>query len=206
MINLKKILTSIRNKNNFDYKYIIIIILIVIIILTRGCENKNISNTPSVITKYDTVYKETHDTIKKKVFVSKTEYVPFEKIVFVNVETCMKEYNKKTTYKDTIVLDSIGTIRIIDTVFQNTLKERTIFKDYKIPFVTKTVTVTKQAEPRRQLYIGGNLFGDKNSLQLASPGILYKTKKDHIYQANVGINFDGSIIYGVGVYYKIKLK
>jgi hypothetical protein len=199
-------LTSIKNKNNFDYKYIIIIILIVIIILTRGCENKNIPNTPSVITKYDTVYKETHDTIKKKVFVSKTEYVPFEKIVFVNVETCMKEYNKKTTYKDTIVLDSIGTIRIIDTVFQNTLKERTIFKDYKIPFVTKTVTVTKQAEPRRQLYIGGNLFGDKNSLQLASPGILYKTKKDHIYQANIGINFDGSIIYGVGVYYKIKLK
>ena len=56
------------------------------------------------------------------------------------------------------------------------------------------------------MYIGGNVFGDKLNIQLVSPGILYKTKKDHIYQANVGINFDGTITYGVGIYYKIKLK
>jgi hypothetical protein len=88
----------------------------------------------------------------------------------------------------------------------NKLGKRTKIYDYKIPFVTKTVTITKQADPKRQMYIGGNVFGDKSNIQLVSPGILYKTKKDHIYQANVGINFDGTITYGVGIYYKIKLK
>jgi hypothetical protein len=88
----------------------------------------------------------------------------------------------------------------------NKLKERAYITNFKIPIVTKTVTITKQAEPKRQVYIGANLFGDKTQLQLFSPGVLYKTKKDHIYQANIGINFDGSFNYGIGMYYKIKLK
>ncbi len=186
-----------------DYKYIVIIILVVIIILMRSCNSTVIPKEPVVITKYDTIYKETHDTIVKKVFVDKIEYVPFEKIIFANVEDCMKEYNRKTTYKDTIALDSIGTITVIDTVFQNQLKERTVIKDYKIPLVTKTTTIIKQQDPKRQLYIGGNLFGDKTTLQSFTPGVLYKDRKDRIFQVNVGVNFDGTLTYGVGAYWKI---
>ena len=206
MINLKKILIDIKNKNNFDYKYIVIIILLVIILLMRGCNSTPIIKEPSVVTKYDTIYKETHDTIKKKVYIDKIKYVPFERIIFANVEECMRKYNEQTTYKDTIALDSIGTITVIDTVFQNKLRERIVFKNYRIPLVTKTVTITKQEEPKRQLYIGGNLFGDKNQLQLLTPGVIYKTKQDNIYQVNVGVSFDGSITYGAGIYWKIKLK
>jgi hypothetical protein len=206
MINLKKILINIKNKNNFDYKYIVIIILIVIILLMRSCETKSVINEPSIITKYDTIYKETHDTIKKKVYIDKIKYVPFERIIFANVEECMRKYNEQTTYKDTIALDSIGTITVVDTVFQNKLRERTVFKNYRIPLVTKTITITKQAEPKRQLYIGGNLFGDNSDLQLLTPGVIYKTKKDNIYQVNIGVSFDGSITYGAGMYWKIKLK
>ena len=128
-----------------------------------------------------------------------------------DIDTCKARFNRlltdmltKRVYADTLKLDSLGTITIIDTVFMNKLGKRTKIYDYKIPVVTKTVT--KQADPKRQLYIGGNLFGDKTKLQLLTPGILYKTKKDHIYQVNVGINFDGSITYGAGIYYKIKLK
>jgi hypothetical protein len=117
----------------------------------------------------------------------------------------MKEYNRRTTYKDTIALDSLGTITVIDTVFQNSLKERTIFKNYKIPLVTKTTTIIKQQDPKRQLYIGGNLFGDRRTLQSFTPGVLYKDRKDRVYQANVGVNFDGTLIFGVGTYWKINL-
>ena len=189
----------------FDYKYIVIIILAIIIILMRSCESTIVPKEPVVITKYDTIWKETHDTIIKKVTIDKIEYVPYEKIIFANVEDCMKEYNKKTTYKDTIALDSLGTITVIDTVFQNSLKERTIFKNYKIPLVTKTVTIIKQQDPKRQLYIGGNLFGDKRTLQSITPGLLYKDRKDRIFQVNVGVNFDGTLTYGVGTYWKINL-
>lgn len=189
----------------FDLKYVVIIILVFIIILMRSCESTIVPKEPVVITKYDTIWKETHDTIIKKVTIDKIEYVPYEKIIFANVEDCMKEYNKKTTYKDTIALDSLGTITVIDTVFQNSLKERTIFKNYKIPLVTKTVTIIKQQDPKRQLYIGGNLFGDKRTLQSITPGLLYKDRKDRIFQVNVGVNFDGTLTYGVGTYWKINL-
>lgn len=189
----------------FDYKYILIIILIVIIILMRGCNSKTISEAPTVTTQYDTIWKKTHDTIIKKVTITNTKYITPDIPVFTNVDSCNKQYNRQTTYKDTIKLDSLGTITVIDTVFQNKLKERTIFKDYKIPLVTKTVTIIKQPDPKRQLYIGGNLFGDKTNIQLFTPGLLYKNKKDQIYQVNVGVNFDGTLTYGVGTYWKINL-
>jgi hypothetical protein len=189
----------------FDYKYIVIIILVVIIILMRSCQSTFIPKEPVVITKYDTIWKETHDTIIKKVTIDKIEYVPFEKIIFANVEDCMREYNRRTTYKDTIALDSLGTIVVIDTVFQNSLTYRTIFKDYKIPLVTKTVTIIKQPDPTRQLYIGGNLFGDKRTLQLFAPGLIYKDRKDRVYQLNVGLNFNGGVTVGAGTYWKINL-
>jgi len=192
-------------KSKINFTYIIIAVLVVIIFLQRSCSSVSTTEEPTVVTKYDTVWKETHDTIIKKVIIDKIQYVPFEKIIFANVEECMKEYNRKTTYKDTIALDSLGTITVIDTVFQNSLKDRTIFKNYKIPLVTKTTTIIKQQDPKRQLYIGGNLFGDKTTLQSITPGLIYKDRKDRVYQANVGVNFDGTLTFGVGTYWKINL-
>jgi hypothetical protein len=189
----------------FDYKYILIIILIVIIILMRGCNSKFIPKDPIITTQYDTVFKETHDTVFKKVTVTDVKYITQDIPIFTDIDSCNKQYNRQTTYKDTIKLDSLGVITVIDTVYQNKLKERTIFKNYKIPLVTKTITIIKQPDPKRQLYIGGNLFGDKTSIQLFTPGLLYKDRKDRIYQANVGVNFDGSLTYGAGMYWKINL-
>jgi hypothetical protein len=184
--------------------YIVIIALVVIIILMRSCNNIDSKETTYV--KTDTIWKETKDTITKNVKVISVKYIPVKETIFKNIDTCNKEYNKQTIYRDTIKLDSIGDIKIIDTVFQNRLGKRTIFKDYKIPLVTKTITIIKAQQPNRQLYIGGNLFGDRRTLQMITPGLLYKDKKDRIYQLNVGVNFDGTFTYGVGTYFKIKIK
>ena len=135
------------------------------------------------------------------------EYTPGE-----NIDTCrarfnylLKQHTARRTYKDTIKLDSLGTITVIDTVWLNKLGKRTYIKDYKIPLVTKTTTIIKQQDPKRQLYIGGNLFGDRRSLQVFTPGLIYKDRKDRVYQANVGVNFDGTLTFGVGTYWKINL-
>lgn len=197
---------------------IVIGILILIILLQqRSCTGTSTqSSEPQVTVKIDTVYKHVTDTIVKNVPVKSIVYVkpngsqynPSE-----NIDTCrarfnylLKEHIAKRVYQDTIKLDSIGTIVIIDTVWINELRKRTRIYDYKIPFVTKTITITKEKDPVRQLYIGGNLFGNKNSLQLLTPGVLYKTKKDNIYQANIGINFDGTLTCGLGAYWKISFK
>lgn len=194
---------------------IIIVVLLLIILLQRSCKGKDVIDEPTSVTQIDTIWKIKTDTIIKTVkeisvihmpVPSDPQYHPSD-----DIDTCKARFNRlltdmltKRVYADTLKLDSLGTITIIDTVFMNKLGKRTKIYDYKIPVVTKTVT--KQADPKRQLYFGGNLFGDKTKLQLLTPGILYKTKKDHIYQINIGINFDGTITYGAGMYWKIKLK
>ena len=182
--------------------YIVIVALVIVIILMRSCSNVDSKETTYV--KTDTIYNVTKDTVTKNVKVVSVKYIPVKETIFTSIDTCNKEYNRQTVYRDTIKLDSIGDIKIIDTVFQNRLGKRTIFKDYKIPLVTKTVTIIKAQQPRRQLYIGGNLFGDRRSLQMITPGLLYKDRKDRVYQINCIINNEGNIYYGVGLYYKIK--
>jgi hypothetical protein len=202
----------------FKTTHIIISILVIIILLQNACNN-NTNKKNTITTVIDTVWSTKTDTIVKKVKSSKVKYVYLKDTKYQpskDIDTCfkrftalVKEFSAETTYKDTIRLDSLGikgNIQIEDIVFKNKLKDkRKYIFDIKIPTITETITITKTAETKKQLYFGGNLFGDKTGLQLITPGLIYKTKKDQIYQANLGVNFDGSIIYGAGMYWKIKL-
>ena len=191
--------------------YYLIICLVAIIFLQRSCGNIKVEQ-PKDIIKTDTIWKTTKDTILKTVNVVKKQYIPINKDEYKpgeSIDTCksrfdnlLKEHLVRTVYADTLKLDSLGTIVIKDTVWLNKLHgKREYIKDYKIPFVTKTIT--KREDPKRQLYIGGNAFMGQSSL--LTPGLIYKDKKDRIYQAGVGINFDGTLNYGFGMYWKIKL-
>ena len=197
------------------FSYLVIGILVAIIFLQRSCNSEQTSSTPEPIITTDTIWKTTHDTVYKKVSVIKKEYIKLQGEQYTSgetIDTCkarfqnlLKEHLVRTVYSDTLKLDSLGTIVVRDTVWLNKLYgKREYIKDYKIPFVTKTIT--KPEPPKHQMYVGGNLFGNSNSMQGVTPGLLYKNKKDQIYQVNVGINFDGTITYGLGAYWKIKLK
>lgn len=198
------------------FNYAIIIGLIIIIFLMYTCKGNSFisSPDPKIETRYDTVFKHITDTVQHDVHIKDIVYVKsdgepqytyndtFCKQRFNNL---VKEFLRKTTYEDTLRIDSVGYVIIVDTVFKNKLGERLYFKDLHIPTVTKTVTITKQADPKRQLYVGGNLFGNSSELQLVAPGLIYKDKKDRVYQVNCGINNQGNIYYGAGMYWKIKL-
>jgi len=201
-------------KNRFYF--IIIACLVAIILIQRSCDKiERAGDTTEV--KIDTIYKHVHDTITKEVTVYKKQYVHINKPEYYpgeTIDTCkarfqnlLKEHLVRTIYSDTLKLDSLGTIVIRDTVWINKLYgKRGYIKDYKIPQVTKTITITKQEEPKRQLYVGLNGFVNRNDITAFSPGFIYKTKKDHIYQASIGVDFNGTITYGFGTYWKIKIK
>jgi hypothetical protein len=199
------------------FNLIIIGILITIIVLQRSCNNKTIiENKPEVVIQIDTVYKNVIDTVIKKVPVKSFVYVKPKGPQYTqsnDIDTCnarfsylLKQHIARRVYQDTLKIDSLGIVTVIDTVWLNKLGKRIYTTNIKIPTVTKTVTITKEKDPVRQLYIGGNIFANKNSMQLITPGILYKTRKDQVYQANVGINFDGTFTYGIGAYWKISFK
>lgn len=197
----------------FSGTYIVIAVLFCIIMLQRACSFKK--TEPGEYIKTDTIYKITKDTIVQKVKVKDIVYVYPEGEEYKpsdNIDTCnirfhklLKEFSAKRTYVDTIKIDTIGSITIYDTVWKNELLgNRRYIVDYKIPYVTKTIT--KLEEPKRQLYVGLNGFANRNDITAFSPGFIYKTKRDHIYQASLGVSFDGTITYGFGTYWKIKIK
>lgn len=197
----------------FKVSYIIIVILITVILLQRSCNNVDIKQDVKIET--DTIYKKVTDTIFKTATVIKKQYVYIDKPEYTSgetIDTCksrfnnlLKEHLTMNVYSDTIKIDSIGKLVIKDTVWANKLYgKRKVLIDYRIPTVIKTIT--KFEEPKRQLYIGGNLFGNTSSLNFITPGIIYKNKKDQIFQASIGLNFNGTITYGVGTYWKIKIK
>lgn len=200
---------SVQNK----IPYYLIASLVAIIILQRSCNNNMDIDDNKITVKTDTVWKVTKDTVFKTVNAVKTEYISIDKEEYKpgeSIDTCktrfnnlLKEHLVRTVYSDTLKLDSLGTVVIQDTVWLNKLYgKREYIKDYKIPFVTKTII--KKEDPRRQMYIGGNGFIGGSGL--LTPGLIYKDRKDRVYQANVSVGFDGSINYGFGMYWKINLR
>jgi hypothetical protein len=200
---------SVQNK----IPYYLIASLVAIIILQRSCNNNMDIDDNKITVKTDTVWKVTKDTVFKTVNAVKTEYISIDKEEYKpgeSIDTCktrfnnlLKEHLVRTVYSDTLNLDSLGTVVIRDTVWLNKLYgKREYIKDYKIPFVTKTIT--KKEDPRRQMYIGGNAFIGGSGL--LTPGLIYKDRKDRVYQANIGLGIDGSINYGFGMYWKINLR
>jgi hypothetical protein len=203
-------------KLTHHFTVIVIGLLIAIIILQRSCTDpKLVTPEPSVVTKIDTIWKHVYHTTIKKVPVK--SYIYYEpEIVRVtpsdNIDTCRAKFNTlfkkhsiQTIYQDTLKLDSLGTVTIIDTVWLNKLSKRIYIQNIKIPTVTKTTTITKQKPAVRQLYIGGNFFTSNLTENIVTPGLIYKDRKDRIYQVNVGIDNTGSVYYGGGLFWKIKL-
>jgi len=209
-----------------DLRNIAVLVLLGLVIVSqfKGCTpdwpwNDNPSDTVSV--KVDTVYKEVKEEVP--VYIPKwrtrveTETDTIEKLVNVDTAAILKDYYSKYKYTDTVKLtytDTLGVKKkfghgiITDVVSQNQIIQRGIVWDYKVPYITKTITL--QSPPRRQLYIGaGVAFNKVNFVDNVSGGLIYKNKKDKIYQVSLGMsNQAGSPapFLGGGIYWKIKLK
>jgi len=133
-----------------------------------------------------------------------------------NVDTAaiLKDYLVFTTTKDTLKLsNNQGFVYLNETVNQNKIVDRKFSATIK----PKIVRETPPPPPpiRNQVFFGINGAVSKedwvNSIGL---GLILKTKKDHLYQINLGAGnrtIDGTSgefrpYIGGGVYWKIKLK
>jgi len=199
--------------NSKNISYIIIAVLIIIIFLGR-CSNSTIITPPKIIRIVDTV--RITDTIKSKPKLIKVESTPREQWDTVYIpDTSYRglkrqyldmadDYLSNKYYSDTVYIkDSInGWLYIKDTVRKNTLTGRGL--EYSLSYPKVTTIITLPAPKVRQLYIGGELHGNKISpISVVAVGLLYKDKKDQIFGVSVG--YSDQIIFGVSSYWKIKL-
>jgi len=198
---------------------IIIVALTGLIFYQRGCDSKSEAKGPDTLVVHDTAWQVHEKTIVKEVPFLKEVPVSHEVLVTkyqadtsypklkAQYEELAKRYASKRLYKDSVKIGTYGNIIITDTVHENALGRRLVKENYKIPEVTKTVTITKYAEPTRQLYVGGGINASSlSSFRSVEGGVLYKNKRDQIFGGKVSVNVDGTVTYGVQSYWKIKLK
>jgi hypothetical protein len=176
--------------------------------------------------KYE-VLKHTIDTIeveKVKVVTKKGEDIVHEVIdvdtlvlkELVNVDSAaiLRDYLAKVVYKDTLKLDGgLGFIALTDTITKNRILGRTFDARVKERIIKEEMIVKEPA--RNQVYYGLNAgFNKEDYVSAVGAGLILKTKKDKIYNLNIGVNnrtTDGtnggfSPYVGFGTYWKIKVK
>jgi hypothetical protein len=172
---------------------------------------------PDTLVVRDTTWLKHDSLIVKKVKVTKEIAVPYEVLVKEyqadtsypklkkQYEELAKDYAAKRVYIDSVNVGKFGHIQITDTVSKNKLSKRTTKDNFKIPVVKETITITKYAEPERQLYLGGGVNANSSSgIRSVEGGLLYKTKKDQIYGLKATTTIDGITTFGVSTYFKIK--
>jgi hypothetical protein len=194
----------------------ILVVVIVALLFTvaaqhRGCNASQIK--ADTVTLHDTTW-QTHDSlIIKKLVIKNTihDTLPPEYIADTNYPKLKAQYDAlviaylaKNIYADTVKLDTLGYVAVADTVHKNELLGRSYKYNYKIPTVTVTTTITKQAPPKGALFMGGGVTGNKSGLDVLQGGLLYKSKQDKLFGLNIGINSNSQVVYGVHSYWKIK--
>ena len=192
---------------------IAILILAVIIVLQRSNSSPDIIEKPIVIR--DTIWQKKDSVIYTSPKVVQTipikiiseKYLPdpnYDKLL-LQYQELVKLHLSKNVQKDSVKIDSIGFVKVIDTVQNNIVQNRKWEYNIKYPIIKETVI--QPSKKVNQLYIGGGLQGNQyNIINSINGGILYKNKKDQIYGFSVGINTNGQIVYGVSSYWKIKFK
>jgi hypothetical protein len=165
---------------------------------------------------HDTTWKIHDSIVVKKVPVLKEVIVKVasrpEMLPDTNYATLKRQYMallqlylNKVVYSDTIKVGTYGYIAVLDTIAENKLAYRKTQENYKIPVVKETKTITKYSPPVRNLFVGGGIT-TSNSLGIRGieAGIIYKTKKDALFNAKASVDLNGSPLYGFGYYYKLK--
>jgi hypothetical protein len=191
--------------------FVVIVLLFAVTLQHKGCNAPQIK--ADTVTLHDTTW-QTHDSlIIKKLIIKNTihDTLPPEYIADTNYPKLKAQYDAlvfahlaKNIYVDTVKLDTLGYVAVADTVHKNELLGRSYKYNYKIPTITVTNTITKQAPAKGALFMGGGVTGNKSGLDLLNGGLLYKSKQDKLFGLNIGINGNSQVVYGVQSYWKIK--
>ena len=174
--------------------------------------------------KYEIIKHEidTLEVVKTKVVTKKGEDIYHETIVekevlipaVIDTAALLKDYYSKVLYKDVLVLpDSLGTVSVTDTISQNKILGRTFNASVKQRTIKETMIVKEPAKLQVYWGVTGG-FNKQDYVNSVGTGFIVKTKKDKLYQVNLGVTnqtTDGtnggfSPYVGAGVYWKIRLK
>lgn len=193
----------------------LVVLILLAIIFVKSCKIKpsvdqiRIIRDTTWVIKDSTIYSKPqviktipvnvyHDTIFK-------EYIPdsnYGKLV-VQYQNVVNQLLAKNIHSDSLKIDSIGYVHVLDTVQKNLISGRSFHYSLKYPIIKETIIMPEKK--KNQVFIGGNIQGSTSANQI-NTGLLFKTKRDYIFGGTIGVNSNGALQYGVQSFWKIKLK
>lgn len=204
-----------------NFQFLVIIALFAVVVLQRCGEKAPTPQAPIIVQTIDTNWIKKmqqpvvvlNPQISNYIPASKnpkrdTAYLPSadDSILRIQYAALRDSLLNIKTYDNTYTYDS-SSVTIKDTVTENKLLGRSYQFNIKYPVITNTTTITQQAPPVRQMYIGGSLLGNpSNLLGGAKINLIYKDKKDRIYNTGVMQQFNGQTFYEFGTAFKINLR
>lgn len=199
-----------------NFLSLIILIFVFLLIIDRCSTKSTIPEQPKI--ERDTVWNYHTNTIISNPLLShtippsikeikETKYLPdtnYQKLL-IQYNNLLILFIEKNVQKDSLKIDSIGYVNVIDTVSHNLISGRT-FK-YKLKHPTITTTITLPPPKVNQLYIGGGIQGSTSSLvNQFDVGLMLKNKKDQLYGISIGVDKNLTPILGINSYWKINLR
>jgi len=142
---------------------------------------------------------ESHDSIIMKEYVPDTNYA---KLV-AQYQEVVNQLLAKNIQKDSVAIDSVGYVKITDTVQKNLVIGRSVQTKISYPIIRETITLP--AKKTNQLYVGGAILGTSAPNTIMGSALL-KTRNDFLFGGSLSINTYGDLQYGIHSYWKIKLK
>jgi hypothetical protein len=190
-----------------------VIVLLVVVVLQK-CAQPGASEEPTIVrdtawvVKDSLIYSkpqlvktieiESHDTIINQ-YIPDTNYA---KLV-IQYQEIVNQLLAKNIMEDSIRIDSNGYVKITDTVQKNLIVGRGTQVNIKYPVITETITLP--AKKVNQVYVGVAFQTGGDNSQIGASALL-KTRKDFIVGGSLSVNTYGNLQYGLGAYWKIKLK
>jgi hypothetical protein len=187
-------------------------ILLVMVILQQ-CKPTRDSEAPTIVRDTVLVVKESltvtkpqlvetiesHDSIIMKEYVPDTNYA---KLV-AQYQEVVNQLLAKNIQKDSVAIDSVGYVKITDTVQKNLVIGRSVQTKISYPIIRETITLP--AKKTNQLYVGGAILGTSAPNTIMGSALL-KTRNEKMFGGSLSINTYGDLQYGIHSYWKIKLK
>ena len=200
----------------------LIVLALLIIVYLQRCSGEG-DGTKSGVNTHDTIIIEHHhyhdSTIISKPTIinriaAKVEDIPLKMlpntdsaILRAQYDSLLQLYYSKNISTDSIKIDSIGTVKLIDTLSQNNIVSRKW--NYKFDIKERLTTITNTIYPKSkiQLYAGIGILGNEEDIvNGVEIGFLLKNKKDQMFGISAQKMIDWPVEYGIQTYWKVNLK
>ena len=186
---------------------------LLLIVILQQCKSTPEIEAPTVVRDTVLVVKESFTTTKPQVVetilahdsIIMKEYVPdtnYAKLV-AQYQEVVNQLLAKNIMQDSVAVDSVGYVKITDTVQKNLVIGRSVQTKISYPIIRETITLP--AKKTNQLYVGGAILGTSAPNTIMGSALL-KTRNDFLFGGSLSINTYGDMQYGIHSYWKIKLK